>query len=1465
MPTSFVDIPSSPRILLGDFIAAIATQLLAHGWTTWDAQSLDIWIDYDVVYRSTGVNNDARIFIRIQRGLETGTQASGVANPEAVIFTAYSYWDPVAHVGFNETGGADSTIDAMNIGCALLGDEIDSFPIQAVDTGLDEFTLSGNFSTGSGAFLIGDHFRVSGSTGNDGIYTVASLTGTGPTDIGVVEQIPDSTADGLIFRDKSQFRFHGRINEYEFSVWVQGGLTNTDGFEGLLSFGQGRRSDAIPSRVAGWATTTTETVGLPNVSGVFVTIDIDRNLLGSLIKGQTLRIVSQSTGDFTQGFAEAFLDAFTVIDDLIDGETFTLIDAEGTTTVFEFDDDATVAGSNVPVTLLQIGGGQESLDDIAAAIILAINNDPIKIFALDQGGGEIELLQQIGGVAGNTAVAETVADPEFGFQGDFTGGTQGAPGSITNQTIEVVSVSGPNLTVTVKNLTGNFAPGAIIGLNPQPTHVGAQQAVGFVAACKYYTIFAPSGAHVSRTSNVLALGSHLPDALSDFVTDAENFFVSMLTSTFFKHILPTPSSEHTVVASSYHIVSMIAGVLVGSPGDTHSLKVAFAVNERYFGNFVQDLRPAQPGTTVDIGQKFFIGPGSEKGAANEGLAKFMTTNALPLAMGYVERIKTSGMSLAVVPDIFPRLSTTVAETRYVAEVGKHTIIAVSTGANTIDITQTGFFVAPAGTIFSIEGSTGNDGIYTILSILFLGGSDFRLTIDTQSRAITAVVAGAPGDRFFTVGSTTMKVIPGSRISVVGSTGNDQEYTVTDFVSEVGGELVIGVVEAIADTTPDGSVFVGDIADATIDGEAVFLRNVEFDSADMSIAVQGIEEKRLAGLSMTISGSSEQFVTIDVLMQATVTATAGLSVSVFAQPQVVAGLDTLIADRLPFRFMRLRGDLTTRYFTGHGSIGTTTGQPFPTTFLLPLVDTHRNVREDIGRFAMATHEADSLKARGQILLGAGVNTLNDGETFTLDDGVNTPTVFEFDDDGSVVETATLRQVVFAGADTGFDVRSAMTIAINNAPALDITASDAVGAATLLVADVAGLAANNPIAETVAGLFIVSGMIGGGGTAEFLRYTTDNTIPSASNFDFYFTSFDTVIDIDAIGWRILVNFRLDTFGDNSNILFGLANTLAEPAAMIGLGDTMMFAFETEKGHVEFRGFFGTGSTALNLGTAVSIDRFLRVPLVLEMELIDITSVYIVEYRLYERDKSLSVPFATFQVESPTPPGISRFVVSSLGKRTPELPFSDTSVVIDYLDIEAGPGFVVAEPTTGITAVTGKWRRFQDRAPIELLGEGTNEIFASLADELTNGFTAVDATEEARDTIIVDSEDPQIVVVSFSPDSSVLVPDTVNPPVLKGSLQSNFDEVKMTVYGTHAGTFTLRIDSTGVLDGTEILSQVYPVAGIETEIAFNFSDLPQTDDTYDVTLYLIADNGKITAKKLGEFILPFLGFEGEPAPFG
>lgn len=118
-----------------------------------------------------------------------------------------------------------------------------------------------------------------------------------------------------------------------------------------------------------------------------------------------------------------------------------------------------------------------------------------------------------------------------------------------------------------------------------------------------------------------------------------------------------------------------------------------------------------------------------------------------------------------------------------------------------------------------------------------------------------------------------------------------------------------------------------------------------------------------------------------------------------------------------------------------------------------------------------------QATGTITTIAG-SLLVDGETFVLNDGVNPAVTFEFDDNGSVVPTSTLRPVNFTGADTADQVRDAIIAAVNTAPVLNITAYNGGPAFVILWNDAGGTLGNQVITETVVDAgFVVTGMAGG----------------------------------------------------------------------------------------------------------------------------------------------------------------------------------------------------------------------------------------------------------------------------------------------------------------------------------------------------------------------------------------------------
>lgn len=115
------------------------------------------------------------------------------------------------------------------------------------------------------------------------------------------------------------------------------------------------------------------------------------------------------------------------------------------------------------------------------------------------------------------------------------------------------------------------------------------------------------------------------------------------------------------------------------------------------------------------------------------------------------------------------------------------------------------------------------------------------------------------------------------------------------------------------------------------------------------------------------------------------------------------------------------------------------------------------------------------ATGTITNVAGA-LLVDGETFTINDGVGTTTIFEFDDDGSVA--AGNVAVAFTAADTADQVRNAIITAINRTPSLRVSAAIGGAALTDLTHDIRTAQGDQPITETVANAgFVVTGMAGG----------------------------------------------------------------------------------------------------------------------------------------------------------------------------------------------------------------------------------------------------------------------------------------------------------------------------------------------------------------------------------------------------
>lgn len=155
----------------------------------------------------------------------------------------------------------------------------------------------------------------------------------------------------------------------------------------------------------------------------------------------------------------------------------------------------------------------------------------------------------------------------------------------------------------------------------------------------------------------------------------------------------------------------------------------------------------------------------------------------------------------------------------------------------------------------------------------------------------------------------------------------------------------------------------------------------------------------------------------------------------------------------------RGEVTLYIDDGSGAIKTTTA----------IVG--ENVTQGVGS---ASHQKGIVPVTGAELI--------DGETFVLDDGTNIIT-FEFDDDASVVETATLRQVVFTSGDSRDTVGAAIRTAINASAIL----ATATGDVPVVVTHDSGPGNTLSISDTVADTDFVVGNISaavGGETRLFL---------------------------------------------------------------------------------------------------------------------------------------------------------------------------------------------------------------------------------------------------------------------------------------------------------------------------------------------------------------------------------------------
>jgi hypothetical protein len=552
---------------------------------------------------------------------------------------------------------------------------------------------------------------------------------------------------------------------------------------------------------------------------------------------------------------------------------------------------------------------------------------------------------------------------------------------------------------------------------------------------------------------------------------------------------------------------------------------------------------------------------------------------------------------------------------------------------------------------------------------------------------------------------------------------------------------------------------------------------------------------------------------------------------------------------------------------------------------------------------------------------------------------------------------------------------------------------------------------------------------------VTFQTPNTIPTAAAYDKYSLALNASADTSTVGFRLLFDIELLSFGPSNSLLIGGFVGTSDPIADLAAGNLVGLAIEPDKGVVHFRAWAGTNETSRAFATGLPVSRFLNRPLLLTIETTAATGALATfAFHLYDALDSLDVPLIRLDVETSTPPTITHVAMTSLGRRAPELSTvqDPMQVRLRYVDVEPGTG-ALTTPGYYLAEADAKWRPYWDRPPLTLNRSGTlllddhfntdagywrldstvassaitvadgvgsvlgivyadatgsaawsdyrvevdvegasdavgtgywfgvglygsgdysasgnliavaintadnqysrlrvvsgtptvantafpgtlvpdgryrlaldvrtdgtdtrinafidqtflftlldtnslasgspvlvvgsnqttpvrfdnllarggqNDIFVGLSDD------GVTATDTRHATLYVDESDPIITVESFTADSPVTVPDTVNPPVIKGSLNTGFSGVALEWSATHAGTWTLRANSTGATNGTEIGSGPYLIAGERVAVGWSFADLPQTDGLYDVTLYLMADSGRPTAKRLGQYLLP------------
>jgi hypothetical protein len=136
--------------------------------------------------------------------------------------------------------------------------------------------------------------------------------------------------------------------------------------------------------------------------------------------------------------------------------------------------------------------------------------------------------------------------------------------------------------------------------------------------------------------------------------------------------------------------------------------------------------------------------------------------------------------------------------------------------------------AKAGDLIKVIDSTGNNGIYTVVST---NVNDIPVHTDVLIGAITAVNQGT---KTFTISGNHVSLLPdGATFTVDNSTGNDGSYTIVSATLN-GTDTDIVVVEVIPDATVDGDIYRNLITSYNHTTDIVVSETIPSSTADGSI-------------------------------------------------------------------------------------------------------------------------------------------------------------------------------------------------------------------------------------------------------------------------------------------------------------------------------------------------------------------------------------------------------------------------------------------------------------------------------------------------------------------------------------------------------------------------------------------------------------------------------------------------------